>query len=67
MTITYENQNGRKIGSRRGWDIDVRLDGKRVGAIIGTAQGYVYKPEGAAPGRTFPTVDQCKRSIEGAE
>lgn len=67
MTITYENQNGRKIGSRRGWDIDVRLDGKRVGAIVHLAMGWHYKPTGKKEGPAFPTLEACKASIEGAE
>lgn len=64
--ITYTNQNGRKIGSRRLWQIDVRLDGKRVGEIIHLANGYAYKPEGSRKcGPVFATLAGCKRSIEG--
>jgi hypothetical protein len=63
--ITYENQNGRKIGNRRGWDIDVRLDGKRVGAIINLGAGYRYKPITGKAGEIFPDLDACKQSLEG--
>jgi hypothetical protein len=62
--ITYENQNGRKIGTRRGWDIDVRLDGTRVGVIRAFATGYQYKPTGGKAGEIFPTLDACKASLE---
>jgi hypothetical protein len=62
--ITYENQNGRKIGTRRGWDIDVRLDGTRVGVIRTFATGYQYKPTGGKAGEIFPTLEACKASLE---
>lgn len=64
--ITYANQNGRKIGTRRGWDIDVYLDGKRIGAIVSVADGYRYKPEGRKPGATFPSIEAVKASLEEA-
>lgn len=65
MTITYENQNGRKISGERSWNIDVRLDGKIVGDIRHSVNGYYYKPKGRKQGETFPTLEQVKRSLEG--
>jgi hypothetical protein len=64
MSITYENQNGRKIGRTRMWGIDVRLDGKLIGDIRQNAEGWYYKPTGRKPGETFPTLLSLKESLE---
>jgi hypothetical protein len=63
-SITYENQNGRKINGNRMWGIDVRLDGKIVGDIRQVAGGYVYKPTGRKPGDVYATVPDLKRDLE---
>lgn len=64
--ITYTNQNGRKRGGRRLWEVDVWLDGKRVGEIRSVASGYCYKPEGSRKaGPVFPTMEAVKADIEG--
>lgn len=62
--ITYENQNGKKVGGVRLWGIDVRLDGRIVGDIRMNVNGYFYKPTGRKPGETFPTIEAVKRSLE---
>lgn len=54
--ITYKMKNG---------DIQVFLDGKRIGAIRHVANGYHYKPINSAPGATFETIAQVKKDIEG--
>ncbi len=65
MAITYQNQNGRK-NSRgdRLWNIDVFLDGKRVGEIRSVAAGYHYKPLSGKAGAVLPTLAEVKRSLE---
>lgn len=50
-----------------GWA--VYLDGKRVGRIVRDA-GYTYQPKGHYQdasfwGERYPTLAQCKASIEG--
>lgn len=64
MSITYKQP---APGQPEWVVLRVRLDGKTVGRIVSGQKGYHYKPDGAAPGESFPTVDQCKRSIEGDE
>jgi hypothetical protein len=46
--------------------VAVRLDGRVVGLIRKDDQGYVYKPTGGAAGAHFPTLAECKRSLEAA-
>jgi hypothetical protein len=47
----------------------VYLDGKMVGAITHSSEGYVYWPRSAKErkqaGDAFATLAECKRSIEG--
>ena len=62
--ITYENQNGKRIGVKRHWDIDVRLNGKIVGQILSVATGYCYKPTKGKVGAIFPTIEALKQSLE---
>tara|TARA_B110001454_G_C12566511_1_gene370013 strand:+ start:387 stop:641 length:255 start_codon:yes stop_codon:yes gene_type:complete len=43
----------------------VRLGGKIIGEIRRSPQGFFYKVKGnKAVGETFPTLDQCKQSLE---
>lgn len=66
--ITYEDQNGtRDSRGNRKWDINVRLGGKIVGAIVRLADGYAYKPTGRKHGDVFPTLEACKASVEGTD
>lgn len=54
--ITYKlRPNGR---------IWVYLDGKSVGSIQKLAGEYRYQPWGGLPGEWFPTLAECKRSLE---
>lgn len=62
--ITYENQNGRRIGGTPRYDIDVRLDGKLVGMIRSVATGWYYKPLKGKSGDIWPTLKDVKRSLE---
>jgi hypothetical protein len=44
----------------------VYLDRSRVGSIFeaGDGSGFFYAPRRGAKGKTFPTVDAVKRSLE---
>lgn len=44
--------------------IRVFLDGKSVGTIHKLAGEYRYQPFGGEPGEWFPTLAECKRSLE---
>lgn len=55
--------------TRTSWSLNVRLDGKIVGIIQeyveGDVRSYQYIPKGSKTGgEKFPTLAQCKRSIE---
>lgn len=66
--ITYESQRGRMEGEKRRWDIDVLLDGKRVGVIKRLNGGWGYIPKGERkPERKFPTLNEVKRHLEADE
>ena len=42
----------------------VYLGKKKVGAILRTADGYKYRPNGSRnEGETFPTIEECKKSL----
>lgn len=46
----------------------VYLDGKRVGTIKRTDEGYTYYPKGQKTGgETFPTLSKCIKSLEMPE
>ena len=46
----------------------VYLDGKIVGTIKKTDEGYTYYPKGKKNGgETFPTLDKCMKSLEMPE
>lgn len=67
MAITYKNQNGRQ-NSRgvRKWNVDVYMDGNRIGEIRKVFGGYCYKPIHGERGRTYAAIDAVKQSIERA-
>lgn len=60
MGITYQDT---KLGNT----IAVNLDGKKVGFIRHKENGYTYFPATTPRngGESYPTLDACKRSIEG--
>jgi hypothetical protein len=69
MTITIQNQNGRKDKSgKRLWGRDVFLDGRRVGVINSLATGWQYVPEGQRKGGdVFTSLPALIRSLEGED
>ena len=48
-------------------DITVYLDGKKVGTIIQLSTGFGYCPKGQSIGKAiiYPSLKECKQSIEG--
>lgn len=43
----------------------VKIDGKAAGTILESKRGFRYFPKGFAEGGDFfPTLDECKRSLE---
>ena len=57
MGLTYKIQSDA--------DIAVRLDGRKVGEIRLTPQGFRYFPKGSEfAGEAFPTLALCKGSLE---
>lgn len=62
MAITYKDLINSAV---------VYLDGKEAGQITHTPEGYIYWPKGAKTrkqaGEAFPTLRDCKRSIEGED
>lgn len=58
MTIRYEYIDDRTTA--------VYLDGKRVGEICKMTDGFQYWPKGSRMegGEIFPTLRECKQSLE---
>ena len=63
MGITYHHHEPRPF-----FCIGVRVDGKRTGDILRErGGGYYYRTKGGHSGERFATIEEVKRSLEGAD
>ena len=67
MSITYENQNGRRKNRDPRFDIDVRRDGKIIGEIVYRVGGWGFIPAGKRqPERYYTSLEELKAALEAA-